>query len=282
MSPNLSLFITFLLGLFLVVGIIFSFFLNKKRRVLDYIFALAFSLLIMLMIFDLLKESLETFGFGKLYLFIIFALVGFLIFKILDQFIPDHHDHVKNNKEIKENIHHIGLLSIIVLIIHNIIEGMAIYFVTLSDLSLGLMMSIGVGIHNLPLGVMIGSVYSESSEKKSLTIPMILLSISTFLGGLIPFLLKLTSASNIFMGILLSLVLGMLFYLVFFELLPKVKDTKNKDMTIYGLVSGVLIFLLTLFFDYEGFDVFYTLLLVFMLYALFLYWLFNRNNLLFY
>ena len=247
MSPNLSLFITFLLGLFLVVGIIFSFFLNKKRRVLDYIFALAFSLLIMLMVFDLLKESLET--FGKLYLFIIFALLGFLIFKILDQFIPDHHDHVKSSKEIKENIHHIGLLSIIVLIIHNIIEGMAIYFVTLSDLSLGLMMSIGVGIHNLPLGVMIGSVYSESSEKKSLTIPMILLSISTFLGGLIPFLLKLTSASNIFMGILLSLVLGMLFYLVFFELFPKVKDTKNKDMTIYGLISGVLIFLLTLFFD---------------------------------
>ncbi len=249
MSPNLSLFITFLLGLFLVVGIIFSFFLNKKRRVLDYIFALAFSLLIMLMIFDLLKESLEIFGFGKLYLFIIFALLGFLIFKILDQFIPDHHDHVKSSKEIKENIHHIGLLSIIVLIIHNIIEGMAIYFVTLSDLSLGIMMSIGVGIHNLPLGVMIGSVYSESSEKKSLTIPMILLSVSTFLGGLIPFSLKLTSASNIFMGILLSLVLGMLFYLVFFELLPKVKDTKNKDMTIYGIVSGVLIFLLTLFFD---------------------------------
>ena len=249
MSPNLSLFITFLLGLFLVVGIIFSFFLNKKRRVLDYIFALAFSLLIMLMIFDLLKESLEIFGFGKLYLFIIFALLGFLIFKILDQFIPDHHDHVKNSKEIKENIHHIGLLSIIVLIIHNIIEGMALYFVTLSDLSLGIMMSIGVGIHNLPLGVMIGSVYSESSEKKSLTIPMILLSVSTFLGGLIPFSLKLTSASNIFMGILLSLVLGMLFYLVFFELLPKVKDTKNKDMTIYGIVSGVLIFLLTLFFD---------------------------------
>ena len=249
MSPNLSLFITFLLGLFLVVGIIFSFFLNKKRRVLDYIFALAFSLLIMLMIFDLLKESLEIFGFGKLYLFIIFALLGFLIFKILDQFIPDHHDHVKSSKEIKENIHHIGLLSIIVLIIHNIIEGMAIYFVTLSDLSLGIMMSIGVGIHNLPLGVMIGSVYSESSEKKSLTIPMILLSVSTFLGGLIPFSLKLTSASNIFMGILLSLVLGMLFYLVFFELLPKVKDTKNKDMTVYGIVSGVLIFLLTLFFD---------------------------------
>ena len=171
------------------------------------------------------------------------------MFKLLDQFVPDHHDQLKTNKEVKENIHHIGLLSIIVLIIHNIIEGMAIYFVTLTDISVGIMMSVGVGIHNLPLGVMIGSVYSESSNKKSLNIPMILLSVSTFLGGLIPYLLKLTSASNTFMGILLSLVLGMLFYLVFFELLPKVKDTKNKNMTIYGLISGVLIFLLTLFFD---------------------------------
>ncbi len=217
MSNTLSLFITFLLGLFLVVGIIFSFFLKKKRKVLDYIFSLAFSLLIMLMVLDLLKEALEVFGFGKLYLFIIFSLIGFLIFKVLDHFIPDHHDHLKTNKEVRENIHHIGLLSIIVLIIHNIIEGMAIYFVTLSNMSLGVMMSIGVGIHNLPLGVMIGSVYY--------------------------------SASNTFMGILLSLVLGMLFYLVFFELLPKVKDTKNKNMTIYGLISGVLIFLLTFLFD---------------------------------
>ena len=80
---------------------------------MDYIFSLAFSLLIMLMIFDLLKEAIETFGFGKLYLFVIFALVGFLIFKLLDHFVPDHHDHLKNNKEVKENIHHIGLLSII-------------------------------------------------------------------------------------------------------------------------------------------------------------------------
>ena len=84
------------------------------------------------------------------------------------------------------------------------------------------------------------------------------------------------------MGILLSLVLGMLFYLVFFELLPKVKDTKNKNMTIYGLISGVLIFLLTLFFDEGWLDVLYTLLLVFMLYALFFYWLSSRNNMLFY
>ena len=61
------------------------------------------------------------------------------------------------------------------MIIHNIIEGMAIYFVTLTDISVGIMMSVGVGIHNLPLGVMIGSVYSESSNKKSLNIPMILL-----------------------------------------------------------------------------------------------------------
>ncbi len=249
MSDTLSLFITFLLGLFLVVGIIFSFFLKKKRKVLDYIFSLAFSLLIMLMVFDLLKEALEVFGFGKLYLFIIFSLIGFLIFKVLDHFIPDHHDHLKTNKEVRENIHHIGLLSIIVLIIHNIIEGMAIYFVTLSNMSLGVMMSIGVGIHNLPLGVMIGSVYYQSDAKKSLRLPMFLLSISTFLGGLIPYMFGLTSASNTFMGILLSLVLGMLFYLVFFELLPKVKDTKNKNMTIYGLISGVLIFLLTLLFD---------------------------------
>ena len=91
MSNTLSLFITFLLGLFLVVGIIFSFFLKKKRKVLDYIFSLAFSLLIMLMVFDLLKEALEVFGFGKLYLFIIFSLIGFLIFKVLDHFIPDYH-----------------------------------------------------------------------------------------------------------------------------------------------------------------------------------------------
>ena len=63
----------------------------------------------MLMIFDILKEAIETFGFGKLYFICYLALVGFLMFKLLDRFVPDHHHPLYiTNKEKKK--HHLGIL----------------------------------------------------------------------------------------------------------------------------------------------------------------------------
>ena len=249
-NTKLGLITTLLLGLFIIIGAFIAFQIKKKEKVVDFSLGLAFGVIIILLLTHLVPEIVEHLGLGYIYLFLIFGAIGYCALKILDKFIPDHDDDGKgmNKKEQKENLIHIGIVTSVALILHNIIEGMAIYSSVLSDASLGLAMTIAIGFHNIPLGMVIAGAFYQSNENMSKTILSILLvSISTFVGGLIMFFLNLTLISPIVFGILLSITLGMLMYITIDELFPRIESTKNKKVTYTGIAIGVIIQLIALF-----------------------------------
>lgn len=246
MHNNLALFITFLLGFFIIIGVIIAFFLKKQQKVLDFIFAFALSILTMLILVDLLGHTIEHLGIKHIYLFILFTCLGLLIFKIIDDFVPEHEDSKMTKKEEKKNIVHIGLLATIALIIHNFVEGMAIYLTSTNDINLGIMMALGVGLHNIPLGIIITTTLNSEEKIGKYIFCIISLFISSFLGGLLLYLLNISTVSDVVIGSLLALTIGMLLYIIIFELYPKVKKTKNKKITVIGLISGVIIALVSM------------------------------------
>ena len=132
-------------------------------------------------------------------------------------------------------------MTSLALIIHNIVEGMSIYGVSQSDLKTGLIYAIGVGLHNIPLGIEITAMFDKKESKKMWTW-LILLTISTFIGGLIIFILKDT-LSDFLLGSLLSITIGMILYLVFNELLVELKENFNK-FSLYGLLIGIILMLI--------------------------------------
>ncbi len=247
MHNTLALFITFLLGFFIIIGVIIAFFLKKQKKVLDFIFAFALSILTMLILVDLLGHTIEHLGIKHIYLFILFTCLGLLIFKIIDDFVPEHEDAKMTKNEEKKNIVHIGVLATIALIIHNFVEGMAIYLTSANDINLGIMMALGVGLHNIPLGIIITTTLNSDKNTGKYLFCIISLFISSFLGGLLLFLLNINAVSDIVIGSLLALTIGMLLYIIIFELYPKVKKTTNKKITIIGLVTGVIIALIGMF-----------------------------------
>ena len=247
MHNTLALFITFLLGFFIIIGVIIAFFLKKQKKVLDFIFAFALSILTMLILVDLLGHTIEHLGIKHIYLFILFTCLGLLIFKIIDDFVPEHEDAKMTKKEEKKNIVHIGILATIALIIHNFVEGMAIYLTAANDINLGIMMALGVGLHNIPLGIIITTTLNSDKNTGKYLFCIISLFISSFLGGLLLYLLNINTVSDIVIGSLLALTIGMLLYIIIFELYPKVKKTTNKKITIIGLVTGVIIALVGMF-----------------------------------
>lgn len=247
MHNTLALFITFLLGFFIIIGVIIAFFLKKQKKVLDFIFAFALSILTMLILVDLLGHTIEHLGIKHIYLFILFTCLGLLIFKIIDDFVPEHEDAKMTKKEEKKNIVHIGILATIALIIHNFVEGMAIYLTAANDINLGIMMALGVGLHNIPLGIIITTTLNSDKNTGKYLFCIISLFISSFLGGLLLYLLNINTVSDIVIGSLLALTIGMLLYIIIFELYPKVKKTTNKKITIIGLVTGVIIALIGMF-----------------------------------
>ena len=247
MNNTLALFITFLLGFFIIIGVIIAFFLKKQKKVLDFIFAFALSILTMLILVDLLGHTIEHLGIKHIYLFILFTCLGLLIFKIIDDFVPEHEDAKMTKKEEKKNIVHIGVLATIALIIHNFVEGMAIYLTAANDINLGIMMALGVGLHNIPLGIIITTTLNSDKNTGKYLFCIISLFISSFLGGLLLYLLNINTVSDIVIGSLLALTIGMLLYIIIFELYPKVKKTTNKKITIIGLITGVIIALIGMF-----------------------------------
>jgi len=245
---QIALLTTLVLGLFIIIGSLIAHVVNKKQKIVDFIVGLAFGIITMLMIMDLLPEIIESLTIKNIYLFIIFTFLGIVILKLLDHFIPDHEEKKMTNLELKNNLVHIGIVTSIALILHNIIEGMAIYSTIISETELGFMITLGVGLHNIPLGMVIASTFYQSNQSISKTILIItLVSLSTFVGGLIMFFAGLTIVNDMVLGILLAITLGMLIFISFDELLPRIKNTKNKKSSYIGIIIGIVLILVASF-----------------------------------
>jgi len=142
---------------------------------------------------------------------------------------------------------HIGFVASIALILHNIIEGMAVYSSCLINTNLGALLTLGIGFHNIPLGMVITNSFYHSNKNLGKTmITILLVALSTFIGGFIMYLFKITEISSLLLGFLLSLTLGMLFFIVFDELFPRIRNMKNKKIAYLGITVGVIILIISM------------------------------------
>lgn len=248
----MGLLLTLLLGLFIILGASIVFITKNNDKFIQFSISLAFGVILMLILTDLIPEAYEVVDSGSiiydtLYI-IIGASIGFILLKILDNFVPDHDDDLNTELDDNKNLKHIGMVASIALVIHNIVEGMAIYLLVNSDLKAGLMACIGVGLHNIPLGMVISSAFYKANKNKKNTILIILgISLSTFVGGLLIFFLPFENIMELIEKISLTLTLGMLLYILIMELLPKVIHTKEKKITVIGITLGILLLIISLF-----------------------------------
>jgi ZIP family zinc transporter len=252
----LALLLTLLVGLFILLGNVFAKKCKDNKRFTDFSISLAFGVIIALIIFEITPEVYEIL-IGELSLvrtilcIVILVLIGIFILKILDSFIPHHeheahHSHKHKNDDCHNNhLNHIGLISASAVIIHNIIEGMSLYLVSSNDITSGLLMCIGIGLHNIPMGLVIAStLYNSNYSKKQTLIVSIVVSLSTFVGGLI--MLILGGVPPLIEGILLGITLGMLIYISLFELLHQIYHMKYKKICNVGIGLGVFLLLLAM------------------------------------
>lgn len=255
-----ALFLTILVGLFILIGSLIGIYYKNNKKITDFSISIAFGVIISLIILEILPESFEILkeqlgsvrGFLAV---IILLLIGIVLLKILDLFVPfheheSHHNHKhSDNKCYNEHLYHIGIVSSIAIIIHNIIEGMSLYLVSCNDLFSGLLLCIGIGLHNIPMGLVIASTLSSSkfSKDKIFKISLIV-SVATFIGGFIIFLLG--GVNELLEGILLGLTLGMLIYISIFELFHQIYHMKNKRIPKFGISLGVIILFISIIIEH--------------------------------
>ena len=162
---HLALLTTLLLGVFILIGVLISYFFKKSEKIVLFSIGLAFGVIVMIIFTDLLPEIMECIPLSRIYIPIVSVIIGLLILRILDNFVPDH-----ENSEKKDNLIHIGVMSSIALGLHNIIEGMSLYLVSLKSITSGLLLCIGIGLHNIPMGLVIATTLINAKYTKNIKI----------------------------------------------------------------------------------------------------------------
>lgn len=243
----MGLFITFILGVFLLAGAVIARSVKDTKLIEQLSISVGFGSMLALGIMEILPEALENLEGGSIYVLPVCLIVGIAVLKILDHFIPEHdHAHGLDHDCSEENVVHIGVVSSVAVILHNIIEGMAVYSMARDSVRVGLLMALGVGLHNIPMGMVIYTTLQKEKRTPKLIL-LGLTTLSTFLGGL---LMKFFwgNVSDYAIGVLMSLALGMLIYIVFLELLPHILHGKKKKLSAMGAVVGVGIICISLIF----------------------------------
>jgi len=224
--------LAFIVALFSGLAFVIGYIIKKltNRNLNEFSIGLSFSVLLFLIFKDLIPECIEL--FDKWYICLIFVFLGSGVLKLIDLCLPNH-THSKNDNHLV----HIGLMSFIALIIHNLIESTAIYVNASNEINTGLFMAIAVFCHNVPLGIQISSLVE--SNKKSLSF-IITLFLSSIVGPLLMIIFGIV-ISDVLLSILIAITLGMLIYIVVFELLHEVIEHIKKKEMLFGLFIGILL-----------------------------------------
>ena len=249
MNQFYGIILTLIAGLFFLVGGIISLKVKNKDKLNHFSIALALVIIINLLVMDLIPEVfelLDSYDLSfKILIILIFGILGILILKGLDFFIPDHHhehhDNESNKKEHISHLKHIGTLTLISLILHNLLEGFAIAGLTFNNFEMGIMICISVALHNIPLGT---TIFSSIDIKKNKLL-VLSLTLSSFIGGLI--FLIIGDISLLALAIISIITFGMLMYIAVLELLPELWHNIAKKETIMGLLAGLIIIIIAMF-----------------------------------
>lgn len=229
-----ALLLTFLSGLFYLVGIIIYKFVKHKNELTVAAISCAAVVIIGLIVFDLAPELIEQ---DNAWLFV-FVILGFVLLFLIDKLIPHHHhkhhDHDEATKEHKDRLEHVSTITILALSMHNLIEGMALYSISLESIRSGTLMLIGVGLHNLPFGFQIAGTKNK--------LLVFLLVISAFLGGLVVFFFG--NIDEFLQGVVLAISMGMLLHILLFELFKEIRENIRQKMAIYGIIIGVILLII--------------------------------------
>lgn len=238
--------ITLALGLFFLIGVFVIKFFKNTDLVEHMSIALAFGAMVSLAIFDLLPDLSQVFSISNIYVPIIGIVAGFLLLVALDFFVPEHEE-LSATDYSDDNMAHIGIISSIAIILHNIIEGMAVFTFAVADVRQGMVLALGIGLHNIPMGMLIYSTL-KSEKRVKRNVFLLLTALSTFIGGCLMQLAE-PFMTDIFDGILVSVALGMLIYIVAMELLPFLIRNKNRVVSVIGAVLGIAIVILSSIFE---------------------------------
>ncbi|MBN2258024.1 MAG: ZIP family metal transporter [Anaerolineaceae bacterium] len=199
-----------------------------------YFISFAAGVLISVSFIHIIPKAFEMNGKAPIYL-----LVGFMGMYLINRFVSMYVCHERECTDLS-----MGLIPMIGIGLHSFIDGI-IYSVTFNvSIFTGTLAAIGMVLHEFPEGIVTFLLLERGgfSRRKSMFLAFIAAALSTPLGTLISFPV-ISRINRDVLGILLAISAGALVYVGATHLLPAV-EKENKKFTLVSLGTGVLVAIL--------------------------------------
>ncbi len=188
--------------------------------------------------------TIVTFGF----------FVGVLVTALIDKVIPSEknpHEYKEESdfegKLSKKNLLRTGVFTAVALAVHNFPEGFATFASSLQNAKLGISIAVAVAIHNIPEGIAVSvPVYYATKDKMKAFKLSFLSGLAEPLGAIVGFLLLRNFLTDTVFSFIFASVAGIMVYISLDELLPTAEKYGEHHISIYGVVSGMVVMALSL------------------------------------
>lgn len=234
---------TTLIGLFFgtfgttIGGIIGISFKKTSNKFLSFILSFASGLMLAIICFDLIPEAMEIASIINVLAGIIFGIIAMITCDILVQ--NKFNNNIVRNKN-TNNLLRTGIIVSIGLALHNFPEGLAIGSGFGASLTLGYSLAIAICLHDIPEGISMAVPMKNGGMQKGKVIFYVILSgittgIGAFFGALVG------GISQEIIAMCLSFAAGAMLYIVSGELIPESNQLYHGRMTAIGNMFGFLL-----------------------------------------
>lgn len=234
---------TTLIGLFFgtfgttIGGIIGVTFKRTSNKFLSFILAFASGLMLAIICFDLIPEAMQIASIVNVLVGIILGIIAMIACDILVQkkFNSNNIQRKNSNSLLKT-----GIIVSIGLALHNFPEGLAIGSGFGASITLGYSLAIAICLHDIPEGISMAVPMKNGGMNKLKVIFYVILSgittgIGAFFGALVG------GISQEIISMCLSFAAGAMLYIVSGELIPESNQLYHGRMTAIGNMFGFLL-----------------------------------------
>lgn len=203
----------------------------RHGRVLDALLAFSAAFLIGVALLDLLPESLAAGGAGAAWL----VLIGYVLVHFSQHVLVPHFHF---GEEVHAVTARVSISALIGLLLHTIVDGMAIASGYYVSPRLGALVALAIALHKVPEGVAIASLFVKAgwSSRAALGAAMAL-GIATVVGAVV------TVMSRAIQSVGLGLAAGVTLYVGASNLVPEFQGKRDSIVTV-AFILGLVVLIL--------------------------------------
>lgn len=243
-----AILLTTIAGLSTVVGSALGILFKKPgNRFMAITLGFAAGVMLLVSFAELLPEASADIGAVNAYLAF---FLGFILMGVIDVLIP--HDymaekHEDADKTSAQKLRRTGLFVALGIGIHNLPEGMVTLSAALKDTNLGIAVAVAIGLHNIPEGLAVSvPIYAATGSRKKAFLWSLLSGVAEPLGAMLAYLILNPFMTPTVLGWMLSAVGGLMVYISLDELIPSSREYGHDHLSIVGVGAGMAIMALSL------------------------------------